>query len=121
LNPLRWDTCHRHVFMRSDYLLWSFVESGRPRRCGVSCHALKATSPATKPAWVADATPHGFKAQTRQGTGHRSHGVPAMTSRICGPYLASLFSPTPLTRLSAVRVVGASVAIWRRVVSWKTT
>lgn len=45
----------------------------------------------------------------------------ARASRICCPYLASLFSPTPFTVLSSARVDGASVAIWRRVASWKIT
>lgn len=45
----------------------------------------------------------------------------ARVSRICWPYFASLFSPTPLILPSSARVVGQSVAIWRRVASWKIT
>ena len=40
-----------------------------------------------------------------------SAGQAFSRSRICRPYFASLFSPTPLTMPSAARVAGASVAI----------
>jgi hypothetical protein len=48
-------------------------------------------------------------------------GQDARVSRICWPYFASLFSPTPFILPSSARLVGVSVAICRRVASWKIT
>ncbi len=45
----------------------------------------------------------------------------ARMSKICWPYLASLVSPTPLTRASPASVAGGEAAICRRVASWKIT
>jgi hypothetical protein len=45
----------------------------------------------------------------------------ARMSKICWPYLASLVSPTPLTRASPASVAGGAAAICRRVASWKIT
>ena len=59
----------------------------------------------------------GGLAEAHQGAGAAAPSV----SRICCPYLASLFSPTPLMPLSSARVDGDSAAICRSVASWKIT